>query len=227
MKTDALEVINPTPAELLHLALSKGTDIAQLTQLMDLKERWDAAEAKKAYDDAKAKFSAFAIQVTRDKTNNQYGSKYTSLGNLVNIVTPFLAKCDLNARWELDQSSGIKITCVLSHVAGHSERVSLVVPPDSSGAKNPIQQIKSAITYGKVCTFESVCGLASSDGNLDDDANGAYSNGDLSEQLEYIANACTQDELKKLYTAAYKMFDGNQAALRQIVAAKDARKKEL
>jgi hypothetical protein len=46
---------------------------------------------------------------------------------------------------------------------------------DGSGAKNPIQQIKSTITYLKGVTFESITGLASTDDNVDDDGNAAGS----------------------------------------------------
>src|ERR1039457_5386741 len=105
MKTDEALAVQPmtTPADLLRIAVSQNADLDKMSKLMDLQERWQAADPKRAFDEAKAKFSAFAIQVTKDKINKQYDSKYTSLGNLVNIVTPFLAQCDLNARWEIDQ----------------------------------------------------------------------------------------------------------------------------
>jgi hypothetical protein len=67
----------------------------------------------------------------------------------------------------------VKVTCILSHVQGHSESVSLAAPPDVSGAKNPIQQIKSTTTYLKLATFEAVTGIATEEGNKDDDGNGA------------------------------------------------------
>jgi hypothetical protein len=205
MKTDEALAVQPmtTPADLLRIAVSQNADLDKMSKLMDLQERWQAAEAKRAFDEAKAKFSAFAIQVTKDKINKQYDSKYTSLGNLVNIVTPFLAQCDLNARWEIDQSNGIKVTCVLAHKAGHTERTAMTVPPDASGAKNVIQQIKSSITYAKACTFESVCGLASTDANLDDDGN-SLSGGEVDANLQRIMDTKTGDELKHVFKEVYE-----------------------
>lgn len=216
-----------TPMQMLAVAVSRGAGIDELGKLMDLQERWEKTEARKAFVDAISAFKAHSIQILRDKTNTQYNSKYVSLGQLVGTVTPFLSQHGLSCRWDIDQAAGIKVTCVMTHTDGHSESVSMVVPPDDSGKKNPIQQIKSAITYGKVCTFESICGLASSDGNLDDDGNGAYaSNGELTEQLEYIASASTPEELKSLYKTAYEMFEANPAALKQIIAARKVRKEE-
>jgi hypothetical protein len=43
-------------------------------------------------------------------------------------------------------------------------------PPDTSGAKNPLQQIKSAITYLEGATFQAITGIVASD--EDDDGNG-------------------------------------------------------
>ena len=221
------QLVVATPVELLRIAVSQNADIDKLTKLMDLQERWEKSEAKKAFVEALSAFKAHAITILRDKVNGQYQSKYVSLGNLVATVTPFLSQHGLSCRWDLDQTAGIKITCIMTHIAGHSESVSMVCPPDNSGAKNPIQQIKSAITYGKVCTFESICGLASTDANLDDDGSAAASNGEVSEHCDWIANSRNADELKSMYKQAYNKFEDSPAALRAIIAAKNKRSKEL
>jgi hypothetical protein len=56
---------------------------------------------------------------------------------------------------------------------GHSETVSLSGAPDTSGAKNPLQQIKSTITYLEIATFCGVTGTASQAASMDDDGNSA------------------------------------------------------
>ncbi|MCU1305128.1 MAG: hypothetical protein JWQ87_5412 [Candidatus Sulfotelmatobacter sp.] len=230
---------NPFLSVIERCVLDPNFSVEKLQAMLKVQQEWEALQARKAFDEAKAKFSAFAVKVTKDKTNGQYDSRYTSLGNLVNTVTPYLAQCDLNASWKIDQSAGIKVTCVLRHILGHEESASMTVPPDTSGAKNVIQQIKSSITYAKNCTFESVCGLASTDGtvNVDDDGNGAgVVSGRagmgvdwVNERREWFANARNAAELDKLFKAAYaeasKVNDTN--AQRSLIAAKDARKREF
>ncbi len=224
---------NLTPMDLIRVAVAQNLDIDKLTKLMDLRERFERDEAKKQFIVAMSAFKTHAIQVIKDKENTQYSSgknkaMYVSLGRLIGTVTPFLSKNGLSARWDIDQTNGIKVTCIVTHAGGHSESVSMTCPPDKSGAKNPIQEIKSAITYAKGCTFESICGLAASDGNVDDDGNGgSYSN--LDEQLEWIANASDVDELKKLYQQAYMEAQAvkDTNAMNAIRNAKDRRKKEL
>ena len=164
-----------TPADLLKIAVSQNADLDKLEKLMELQERWENREAGKAYVKAMSDFHAVSPVVIQDKTNKQYGSKYVSSGNLVNTVNPVLSKFGLSCHWDIDQStpSLIAVSCVLTHELGHSESVTMCAPPDGSGSKNPIQQIKSTITYLKIVTFESVTGLASSDANLDDDGKAA------------------------------------------------------
>lgn len=161
-----------TPMDMLNAAVERGDAIEKLSQLMDLHDRWEAAQAKKAYIEAKAAFKANAPTVFKDMENKQYRSMYSSIGNVVNTVNAALSKYELDASWDYDQTeSGIKVTCILTHSQGHSERVSLSGPPDNSGSKNPIQQIKSTTTYLKLATFEAVTGIASKEGNKDDDGN--------------------------------------------------------
>jgi ERF superfamily len=230
-QTESLATTPPqaltTPAELLQIAVNQNADIDKLTKLMDLQERWERNEARKAFVAAMSEFKAHAIHIAKDRGNSQYGSRYVSLGNLVATVTPFLSQHGLSHRWEIDQNSGIKVTCIITHIAGHSESVAMICPPDKSGAKNPIQEIKSAITYAKVCTFESVTGLASSDANLDDDGNSAGTNGALAEQLEWIENAKDIPELQKLFKQAYQLAGNNKTAQLAVIQAKDKRKREL
>jgi hypothetical protein len=168
-----LQVKTNSPAEMIKLAVEGKANLDQLKGLLDLQKDWEAKEAKKAFVKAMTAFKASAPVVTKDKDNKQYNSKYTSLSNLVNTVNPVLSQHGLSASWDIEQNGIIKVTCRITHELGHSETASASAPADTSGAKNAIQQIKSTITYLKSVTFESICGLASSEANLDDDGNGA------------------------------------------------------
>lgn len=161
-----------TPADMLQHAMDRGLDPESLQKFMDLYDRWEAKQAKAAFDRAMGDFKRNPPQVFHDLVNKQYGSTYPSLANLVNTVNAHLAEHGLNAAWECDQSSEqIGVTCVLSHTDGYEKRVTLYGPPDESGSKNQLQQIKSTITYLKAATFEAVTGIASKAGNSDDDGN--------------------------------------------------------
>jgi hypothetical protein len=184
-----------TPMEMLNAAVTRGDAIEKLTQLMDLNDRWEAAQAKKAYILAKSAFKANAPTVFKDMENKQYKSTYSSIGNVVNTINAALSKYELDASWDYEQTeSGIKVTCILTHSQGHSTSVSLSGPPDTSGSKNPIQQIKSTTTYLKLATFEAVTGIASKEGNKDDDGNSAGSEPISEEQAKRILDLIDETE---------------------------------
>lgn len=160
-----------TTMDLVQDAVMGGAGIDVIERLMKLHENYEAGQAKKDFYAAKAAFKADAPDISKDMDNTQYSSKYTSIGNLVTNINKALSLHGLDAQWDIEQTDKIKVTCILTHMAGHQEKVSMTAPPDDSGKKNPIQQIKSTITYLKVATYEAVTGTASKEGNADDDGN--------------------------------------------------------
>ena len=48
--------IDTSPPAMLAIAIAQGASVADLSGLMDLQERWEANEAKKAFVVAMAKF---------------------------------------------------------------------------------------------------------------------------------------------------------------------------
>lgn len=161
-----------TPLDMLNRALEKGVTGDELSKFMDLHDRWQAAQAKRAFDVALAEFKKNPPKVIHDKMNKQYGSTYSSLANLVNTVNAALSNYGLSATWEYEQGEQISVTCILAHVDGHSIRTKLSGPPDDSGSKNDLQKIKSTTTYLRAATFEAVTGIATFAANKDDDGNG-------------------------------------------------------
>lgn len=168
------QVISMTPLESVQMQIADCTDLTRLEKLMELEAMWRSAAAKRAYVAAFAKFKRNMPDVVKDMLNKQYGSDYSSLANLVNTTNKVLGEYDLNARWDPDQSGGaIKVTCIMTHADGHSERVSLVGPPDNTGQKNALQQIKSTLTYLEGATFQAITGVVARSASTDDDGNGA------------------------------------------------------
>src|SRR5690606_38108613 len=51
-KPESRAVAQVTPSDMLMMAVQKGADMAQLEKLMELQERWQANQARKAFDEA-------------------------------------------------------------------------------------------------------------------------------------------------------------------------------
>lgn len=155
-----------SPLALIDKAVESGASIETLERLMDLQERWQAGEAKRAYNVATSKFQLECPRIVKTKQGHNY--KYAPLGDIVEQIKGTLNKCGLSFRFEQSQdANGITVTCVVTHIAGHSERTSLTVSPDTSGSKNSVQAVGSAVTYGQRYTLIGALGITTADEDID------------------------------------------------------------
>lgn len=169
------EVATPdaNPMAMLARAVAQGWEPERLKQLMDLNDRWTAEQARQAFNEAFAAFKSEAITVIRNRTVDAgplAGKKYAELFSVVNAITPALSKHGLSASWKItkDEKDWLEVTCTLKHAKGHFESVSMGGPPDSGGAKSPVQARASTVTFLERYTLKAVCGVA----EHGDDTNG-------------------------------------------------------
>ena len=163
-----------TPAEMLSIAVQQGAELDKLEKLMELQERWEKNEAKKAYTNAMSKFRSECPTIL--KTKDGHNSKYAGLAETIGQIKGLLAKNGLSHSWRTEQGNNmIAVTCCITHSQGHSECTSLSAGADSSGSKNSIQAIGSTVTYLERYTLVAILGLASSD--QDDDGKASSSGG--------------------------------------------------
>lgn len=168
----ALEKIEPppapiTPMDMLQMAVEQNADLDKLEKLMSLQERWEKNEARKAFIVAMAAFKAEAPVIIKNKA--AHNSKYASLDQICDVVGPALSQHGLSHSWrvEQDERGAIRVFCVVTHKAGHSEEVFMSGMPDTSGSKAPIQAVASTVSYLERYTLLAVCGLTARD--MDDD----------------------------------------------------------
>lgn len=223
-----------TPMDMLQMAVSKGADLQQLQQLMDLQERWEKNQARKAFNESFANFKAEAVTILKNRSVNDgplRGKKYAELFSVVNAATPALSRNGLSASWKLtkDERDWIEVTCTVTHIMGHSESVSMSGPPDAGGAKNAIQARASTITYLERYTLKAVLGLAEQEQDTDGNTTGGMDEGVVTNHIAAIQACADTDSLKKAYEVAYKAASEakDRVAQESFIRAKDARKKAL
>lgn len=154
---------------LMEIAVKEGK-IAELEKIMDLQDRWEAKEAKKAFYDALAGFQSMIPTIPRRgevryETDGANGPgvtefKFGRLEDAAKAIRPALEKTGLSYRFTQSNSSGaITVGCVVTHRAGHSETLEMVSNADTSGKKNAIQAIASAVSYMRRYTFTGSFGI--------------------------------------------------------------------
>jgi len=220
----------PSPTTLIEMAIQKGVDIAQLKELMDLQDRWEAKQAKKSFLDALSKFQTIVPQLKKTKTASiasQKGSfsyKYADLGTIAQSIKEALNQCGLSYRWEFEEANNkMKVTCQVSHRDGHTEITSMEAGLDGTGFKNDIQQKGSTHTYLQRYTLIGALGLSTAD--QDTDAKGQqktqeFSAKEIKEQWKQVIDAVkSKIELQGLYLKNKKVVDAD-ASLQEMFKAK-------
>lgn len=209
-----------TPMEMINTALSNGASMDSLEKLMDLQERWQANEAKKAFVKS---MNAFRSEVPAiKKTRKAHNSMYAGLSDTIDIIRPYLVKNGLSHAWSTNHPGGaIEVTCTVTHIDGHSESTTISAEADTGAGRNKIQAVGSTITYLQRYTLFSILGLASTD--QDDD--GASAEGLTLEQvLATIEAAKSVADLDKAAKLAQKLGSDDKAKARD---AYKLRKEEL
>ena len=161
-----------SPMRLVEMAISQNADIDKLEKLMDMQERWDAKQAEKSFNDAMSKFQAECPVIKSHKSGGSFkgggGYMYAPIGDIVEQVRDTMAKHGLSYRFEQAQNGAeITVTCVATHVDGHSVRLSISGNPDASGSKNSVQSVGSTITYLRRYTLTGVFGIVTGDADTD------------------------------------------------------------
>ena len=166
-----------TPMAMIGHALASGASVETMERLLALQERWEANEARKAFVEALARFKANPPAILRNRhvefetrTGGKTSYSHATLDNVCDAIGCTLAATGLSWRWETEhlEQGIIRVTCILTHVGGHSERTALQASPDASGGKNPVQAVGSTVTYLQRYTLLAATGIAVQ--GQDDDA---------------------------------------------------------
>ena len=215
---------------MIRLAVSGGADLDKLEKLLALQERWEAGEARKAYNKSMSEFKANPPKIDKDKRvgymskmGGKVGYSHASLYNVVDKITTELSKHGFSASWKTQQNGKIIVTCRITHSMGHSEETSLSADADTSGAKNAIQAIGSTISYLERYTLLAATGLAT----YDQDTDGETEEDKIDEnKINILRGLITDNEVQFLaYMKVEKIEDIPMSGYAKAKLALEARRK--
>jgi hypothetical protein len=197
-------LVTMTPMDMLARAVQSGADLDMIEKLMNLQERWEASNARKAFEESLAKAKGEIPVIIRNASGHN-SKKYADFAAIAKVIDPILARHGLSYRFRTTQTDKISVTCVLfGH--GHSEETTLSGPADASGSKNAIQAIGSTLTYLQRYSLVQALGLAAAE---DDDGSAAVPGGVVSlEQVEQLLALADEVEADKEAFCRYFKVDG-------------------
>jgi ERF superfamily len=228
--------VDVTPLGILQIAVQQGADVDKLAKLLEIQERWEANEARRAYNAAMAAFKKNAPRISKNKhvKAGQVEYDHATLDHVVDAVTAALSAVGISHNWKVSQSLEIAVTCLLTHQLGHREETTLKAGPDTSGDKNSIQAIGSTVTYLQRYTLLAAVGLAAAGTDNDGRAAGEEQKPKISETrvvecLISINEAPDLVALQRNFVSACKEAQtiNDRDAEARYIKAKDQKKRAL
>ena len=152
---------------------------------------------------ALVKFHMEVGKIRKNADNPFFKSKYASLSNILDVVTPVLVQCDLNIM-QMPIGDG-ELRTVLSHISGEMVESTF----NMKITKNDPQSMGSAITYARRYAIGAILNL-----NIDEDDDGNRAS---------TVQATVQADDKKWLNACDKTGNLNDRGKRTALALVDGR----
>jgi hypothetical protein len=179
--TTELTTTTATPMSLLALAIERDADPDRLRQLMDLQERWEANQAKRAFAEAMHGCQLEMPSVVRGGVNPKTQSKFAKLEGVQAVAKPVYSSHGFSLSYgeaDCPTKEFKRTVCDVRHSGGHCERYHLDLPIDGIGPQgnaiggmNKVQGCISTTSYGQRRLLCMIFNITLSD--EDDDGNGA------------------------------------------------------
>ncbi|WP_322997460.1 ERF family protein [Castellaniella sp.] len=165
---------NTTPASagsildaIIAASSSADVDADKLERLMSMYERIETDQAKRAYMAALPLMQAELPIINENggitDRSGKVQSRYAKWEDINEAIGPVLREHGFGLSFRLSAAADGRqnITAVLSHCGGHQEETTITLMHDSSGSKNAVQAVGSAVSYGQRYTARALLNFQS------------------------------------------------------------------
>jgi len=129
--------------------INPEVDVEKMQALLDVQERIMDKHAQIAFNQSMV---ATIVEIPSfEKATSGHNYKYATFEQINKVVKPILASHNLYVTFLTDFQSDnyVMVTAEITHKDGFSKKTSMRFPFDSTGSKNEVQAVASAISYGK------------------------------------------------------------------------------
>lgn len=162
------------PQTLIAQAITQGVPVETMEKLMDLQDRWESKQARKAFDAAMAAFQADCPVIKKMKpggrTNNgTVAYMYAPLDSIIQQTRDLIRKHGFSYQVKtVNTKDSLKAICIVKHVAGHQEESDFEVPSGGGTAiMSGPQKVAAALTFAKRYAFCNAFGIMTGDQDTD------------------------------------------------------------
>ncbi len=200
-----------------RLAVSPDVDVTKLEKLVDLQIRMMDRRAEQAFNEAMKAAQEVMPSVVRDAENEQTHSRYARLETVSKAINPIITSNGFSTSFGTADSplpDHYRVTCLVSHVGGHSREYQADVPADLTGMKGNKNKTAthgfgSTMSYGRRYLKLLIFDVSLT--NDDDDGNKATGGPLLSDEqvmnLRELLESTDSDEAKFLAYAKVESLE--------------------
>lgn len=178
------------PMAMVARALEKGISGPELQQFMDLADRYEANEARKAYAADMVRCQKVMPAVVATSVNEQTDSMYPKVGVIIRAITPIYTKHGFSVSFGegvAAKEEDMRIAARVLHKLGHFEDFFYDLPPDITGPKGAVNKTMihgkaSSTTYGQGRLLRMIFNIGILEGDDDGNAAGGTAPGRITEE---------------------------------------------
>ena len=235
MSETSIAVQQPTVMEILSQAVLNGNvSVDVIERLTKLQREQVEYNAMVEFNEALQRCQDGLQPIRATIDNSQTGSKYASYVQLDKVIRPIYSKEGFSLSFSTEESQAAETVIVVCTLArgGFSRRYAIPMATDGKGPKGGsvmtrTHAVGAAATYGMRYLLKMIFNLAI--GEDDDDGNLSELTDEQRELITGISKAESQKQLMDAYKrgAGAALASKNMTLVKMVLAAKDARVKEL
>lgn len=171
----AISSDNSIMAVISRAAADPACDIDKLERLMAMHERMQARDAQAEFNASMAAMQSDIPSIAERGAivvNGQKRSDYATFEDINDVIKPIMQTHGFAITFKVENTpTGLSVTGILMHRAGHRESTAMLLPLDTSGSKNAVQAVGSSTSYGKRYVMSALLNLTTR--GEDDDGHAA------------------------------------------------------
>lgn len=195
-------------AVISRAATDPTCDIDKLERLMAMHERMQARDAEAEFNAAMAAMQSDIPSIAERGAivvNGQKRSDYATFEDINDVIKPIMQTHGFAITFKVENvPTGLSVTGILMHRAGHRESTTMLLPLDTSGSKNAVQAVGSSTSYGKRYVMSALLNLTTR--GEDDDGHAAVPTANVTSiqaaAISALLDRCTQ-KTRDWFTSEY------------------------
>jgi hypothetical protein len=229
----------PEPANILDViaraANDPATDVSKMEKLLEMYERIAGKNAEVAFNASMKAAQEEMPKILRNKENQQTNSRYADLEKVNAAIVPVYTKQGFSLSFgtaDCPLPGHYRVTCLVSHVGGHSRGYQADIPADMTGMKGNQNKTAthgfgSTMSYGRRYLTLLVFNITLTNEDTDGIQGGETLNDEQIANIEALITETASDKAKFLRYLKVESLDvipaKNYSAVVKLLEAKRGR----